>query len=120
MAEDQHTQERRQDEDRWRWAFGILVTIGIFTGAQLIGGLIWGGRITAQVETVQREIAAAAAELSAQEARLREVENARAGAASELVALRRDWTEFRIEARENFADIAEKLDRIYRNGSGNQ
>jgi hypothetical protein len=116
--EEQHRSEREQDEDRWRWAFGILVTIGIFTGAQLVGGLIWGGRISAHVETAQTDIADTRRALDEALSRVGALEAGRAATASDVTGLRRDLTDFRAETREELRGIREVLTQIYRNGSG--
>jgi predicted nucleic acid-binding Zn-ribbon protein len=52
--------------------------------------------------------------------RVRALEQSRAESAGELVSLRRDLTEFRVEVRSDLQGIGETLDRIYRNGNGNQ
>lgn len=118
MGEEQHNRERKEDEGRWRWAFGILVTIGIFTGAQLIAGLIWGGRISAHVEAAQQDISDTRRSLDVALTRVGALEASRASTASEVTALRRDLTEFRAETREELRGIREVLTQIYRNGEG--
>lgn len=117
MTEEQHDREREQDEGRWRWAFGILVTIGLFTGAQLVTGLIWGGRISAHVETAQSDIADTRRALDDAVSRVGALEASRASTASEVTALRRDLTDFRAETREELRGIREVLQQIYRNGN---
>lgn len=125
--EQRHSAERQQDDSRWQWAIGILVTILLFLLAQAAIALVWGGRITQAVEAAQGDIAQQAATLAAAEERLRLVENARGSTESEVVALRRDLTDFRAEQRDRDAEqraalqaINDYLARIYRNGSGNQ
>jgi hypothetical protein len=117
MTEEQHSREREQDEGRWRWAFGILVTIGMFTGAQLVAGLIWGGTISAHVEAAQTDIADTRRALDEALSRVGALEASRAATASDVTGLRRDLTEFRAETREELRGIREVLTQIYRNGN---
>jgi hypothetical protein len=118
MTEDQHSRERQQDEGRWRWAFGILVTILLFISTQAVVALIWGGTISANVKSAQIDIADTRRVLDEALARVGALEASRASTASEVTALRRDLTDFRTETREELRGIREVLTQIYRNGEG--
>lgn len=99
--------------------FAYTLAVGI-----LVGGMWLGSEVVGTKRMVDELRASNAMQLEQKvqekrdlEQRLRSLEDGRSTAAAELVALRRDLTEFRAESRHSLATIEQTLRQIYANGS---
>lgn len=55
MTDDQHHREREQDDARWRWVFGLLLTVALFLAGYGITALMWAGSINARMDRMERD-----------------------------------------------------------------
>jgi hypothetical protein len=56
MTESELKEQRQkwhQDETRWKWAFGLMVTVMVATTGHLVTGVFWAGSINERVAGVE-------------------------------------------------------------------
>ena len=65
MTDQEQRNKWTQDEARWRWAFGLAITLILATAGHLGVGIWWASDITSRVSTVERHSAEDRARLRA-------------------------------------------------------
>lgn len=55
MTDNEQREKWHADETRWKWAFGLMLTVMLATVAHLATGFYWAGGISERVLVVERD-----------------------------------------------------------------